>query len=168
MSADWDEFAASHPKAIDDQVAGDAEPWKALWSQSDDVVIMGADGLLDKGRDDVTHGIELAAGAIHADGREVDSILTLVGEDMAVTVDIEKVAKQVGGTRHEIALRCTHVYRLEDGEWKVVVRHADRYVSDGPKRGEPGHGPPAAGPPGGGPPGGGPPGGGPPGGGPPG
>jgi hypothetical protein len=22
-------------------------------------------------------------------------------------------------------LRCTQVYRLEDGEWKVIVRHAD-------------------------------------------
>jgi len=30
-----------------------------------------------------------------------------------------------GGRTYHRVLRCTQVYRLEDGEWKVIVRHAD-------------------------------------------
>ncbi len=30
-----------------------------------------------------------------------------------------------GRTYHHRVLRCTQVYRLEDGEWKVIVRRAD-------------------------------------------
>jgi ketosteroid isomerase-like protein len=30
-----------------------------------------------------------------------------------------------GGPVEPITLRVTHVYRREDGEWKIVHRHAD-------------------------------------------
>lgn len=170
MDEKWDEFNAACNEALLEQVKGDPEPWLALWSQKDDVVIMGADGSLDRGWEPVKHGIELAATALTADDRATDNVLTLVDKELAVTVDIEKVTKKLGDKTVVIPLRCTQVYRLEDGEWKMVLRHADQFRPEGPKRGEhgPGGGPPGGGPPGGGPPGGGPPGGGPPGGGPPG
>jgi ketosteroid isomerase-like protein len=31
-----------------------------------------------------------------------------------------------GGPVAPITLRVTHLYRREDGEWKIVHRHADR------------------------------------------
>ena len=35
-----------------------------------------------------------------------------------------------GGSVAPLTLRVTHVYRREDGEWKIVHRHADRPPTD--------------------------------------
>jgi hypothetical protein len=171
VDAKWDEFDKACQDSLLEQVKGDPEPFLALWSQKDDVAIMGADGSLDRGFEPVKHGIEMAATALKAQERTADRLLTLVDGEIAVTVEIEKVTKEVGDKSITIPLRCTQVYRVEDGEWRIILRHADQFTPEGPRRGGPpahGGGPPGGGPPGGGPPGGGPPGGGPPGGGPPG
>jgi ketosteroid isomerase-like protein len=46
--------------------------------------------------------------------------------DLAYTVTFEHTAVSVDGVPVEpYTLRVTQVYRREDGEWKVVHRHAD-------------------------------------------
>ena len=46
--------------------------------------------------------------------------------DLAVTVGMERGTAVVdGGEPFEMEIRTTHVYRREDGEWKLVHRHAD-------------------------------------------
>jgi hypothetical protein len=40
-------------------------------------------------------------------------------------VDLEHMERTSEGRTYHRVLRCTQVYRLEDGEWKVIVRHAD-------------------------------------------
>jgi ketosteroid isomerase-like protein len=35
-----------------------------------------------------------------------------------------------GGPPQPINMRVTHIYRLEDGEWKLVHRHADFAPAD--------------------------------------
>ena len=46
--------------------------------------------------------------------------------DLAYTVGYEHTAFSMdGGPVAPITLRVTHVYRREDGEWKIVHRHAD-------------------------------------------
>lgn len=47
--------------------------------------------------------------------------------DLAYTIWLEKnVARVVGqGERGPIVLRVTHLYRREEGSWKVIHRHAD-------------------------------------------
>jgi ketosteroid isomerase-like protein len=52
-------------------------------------------------------------------------VVTVVGDDLAYTVDLEHMARHVGDRPHPRTLRCTQVYRREDGEWKVILRHAD-------------------------------------------
>jgi hypothetical protein len=46
---------------------------------------------------------------------------------MAVTVDLERMMRIVDGQPVPRVLRCTQVYRVEDGEWKIVHRHADEF-----------------------------------------
>ena len=58
--------------------------------------------------------------------------MTVVGDDLAYTVDLEHMTRHAGDHAQPGTLRCTQVYRGEDGEWKVVVRHADEL----PKRDE--------------------------------
>jgi ketosteroid isomerase-like protein len=46
--------------------------------------------------------------------------------DLAYTLGYERFSFSMdGGPVAPITLRVTHVYRREDGEWKIVHRHAD-------------------------------------------
>jgi hypothetical protein len=54
-----------------------------------------------------------------------------VSGDMAYTVGYERSKRSVdGGPIEPSTLRVTHVYRRENGEWKVVHRHADFMPAD--------------------------------------
>jgi ketosteroid isomerase-like protein len=50
-----------------------------------------------------------------------------VSGDLAYTVTIERSEARVSGAGSvaPMALRVTHVFRKEDGVWKLVHRHAD-------------------------------------------
>ena len=50
--------------------------------------------------------------------------------DMAYTVGYEHTTATVNGVPRTYSLRATQVYRREDGEWRVVHRHADEVRSD--------------------------------------
>lgn len=45
--------------------------------------------------------------------------------DLAYTVVFEKTSCSVNGEPRSYRLRATHTYRREDGEWRIVHRHAD-------------------------------------------
>ena len=93
MDANWEEFSARVRSALEEQVEGSSEAFKALWSKREDVSIMGADGALDQGWEDVSTGIDWAARIIQASERTLENKVTVVGEDLAMTVDIETVKK---------------------------------------------------------------------------
>lgn len=107
------------------RVEGRPEPFKALWSHADDVTIMGAFGGFDRGWDNVARRLDWASAGIGASKRRVENLLTIVGQDLACTVDLEQMERTRDGRRYHRVLRCTQVYRREDDSWKVVVRHAD-------------------------------------------
>ena len=46
-------------------------------------------------------------------------------DDIAYTVDLEHMTRHVGDRLQPRTRRCTQVYRRENGQWKVVLRHAD-------------------------------------------
>ena len=48
------------------------------------------------------------------------------GTDLAYTAGYEQGQVSIdGGPLQPVNMRVTHIYRLEDGEWKLVHRHAD-------------------------------------------
>jgi len=50
---------------------------------------------------------------------------------LAYTVGYEHISPSMDGVPVEpLTLRVTHVYRREEGEWKIVHRHADRVPGD--------------------------------------
>jgi ketosteroid isomerase-like protein len=65
----------------------------------------------------------------YRDGEAVgfENVSTIVGEDLAYTVEIESYRARVGGAEEvvPVSVRVTTVFRREDGVWKVVHRHAD-------------------------------------------
>ena len=125
MDNDWDLFISRCQQALGHLVEGRAEPFKALWSHADDVVIMGAFGGYERGWDEVSARLDWAATGIKATGRAAQNIVTVVGDDLAYTVDLEHMTRLAGHQPQPRTLRCTQAYRRENGEWKITLRHAD-------------------------------------------
>jgi ketosteroid isomerase-like protein len=131
MSAvdDVDQLIEQYHLALGEFVKGNPEPVKKLFSHRDDVTL--ANPLVGP----PAHGWEQVAATLeHAssqfrDGENVgfEIIERYVTPELAYVLEIECAKLKVGG-REDIApsaLRVTMIVRPEDGEWKVVHRHAD-------------------------------------------
>jgi len=112
-------------QALGELVEGRPEPFKALWSHADDVVIMGAFGGYERGWGQVSARLDWAAKGIASTGRSAENMVTVVGDGLAYTVDLEHMTRHGGDGPQPRTLRCTQAYRRESGQWKVVLRHAD-------------------------------------------
>ncbi|NUT94338.1 MAG: nuclear transport factor 2 family protein [Saccharothrix sp.] len=104
---------------------GDPEPRHALWSRKDPVTVLGA-WRSAVGHDDV-HRLFDDLGKTFSDclHHEYEVIAADVDGDLAYTVGHEHTRSSVNGEAREYTLRVTQVYRRENGEWRVVHRHAD-------------------------------------------
>ena len=125
MANEWTQFRKQVQEALGELVEGRSDPFKALWSHTEDVSIMGAFGGYERGWSQVGPRLDWAGGRIGATHRSVENILTVVGEELACTVDLERMERPVDGRTTLRVLRCTQVYRREDDDWKVIHRHAD-------------------------------------------
>jgi ketosteroid isomerase-like protein len=106
---------------------GDHEPVKILFSEQDDVTLGNPFGPFARGLTDVVDTMARAA-AHYRDGEAVgfDRIATYGNDELVCIVEMERLRSKVGG--HDLAplsLRVTTVFRSEEGDWKVVHRHAD-------------------------------------------
>jgi ketosteroid isomerase-like protein len=121
----WNRFVMACQQALGELVEGRPEPFKALWSHADDVVIMGAFGGYERGWEQVSARLDWAAKGIASTGRSAENVVTVVGDGLAYTVDLEHMTRHAGDVPQHRTLRCTQAYRRESGQWKVVLRHAD-------------------------------------------
>jgi ketosteroid isomerase-like protein len=101
-------------------------------SRRDDVMIMGAWGAHEKGWPEVQARYDWA-GARFRDSTAkltVEYLTSFQSGDLAFTTAIERSEVKVAG--HEkaapMALRVTHIFRKEDGAWRLILRHADPLV----------------------------------------
>ena len=88
-----------------------------------------------RGWDEVAKTLERAASQFR-DGQATgfENVAKYVTPELAYTVWLERQQAKVGG-REDItpfALRVTMIYRLEEGTWKVVHRHADPITTPQP------------------------------------
>ena len=90
---------------------------------------MGAFGGHERGWDQVSARLDWAAKGINATECVGENVVTVVGDDLAYTVDLEHMTRHVGNRPQPRTLRCTQAYRRENGEWKIVLRHADELPS---------------------------------------
>jgi ketosteroid isomerase-like protein len=114
--------------AQDAFVKGNPEPVKEMWSHREDVSVANPYGPPVSGWDKVAKVVEHAA-SVRRDGKATgyEVVAKGVTPELAYVVQIERAESKVG-EREEItpyALRATMIFRPEDGEWKVVHRHAD-------------------------------------------
>jgi ketosteroid isomerase-like protein len=125
-------FLAQFEAGINGFINGDPALWKKNASHRDDVTIMGGWGGLAKGWTKVDPWYDWAAGRFRESGAKVrvEYISSEVSGNLAYTVSIERSEALVAGQDkpETMALRVTHIFRMEDGNWKLVHRHADPLI----------------------------------------
>ncbi len=63
-----------------------------------------------------------------------ENLVTVVTPELAFVVENERSRVKVGGRQDPstVALRVTAIFRVEEGVWKIVHRHADPITSNRP------------------------------------
>jgi ketosteroid isomerase-like protein len=114
--------------ALGEFVKGNPEPMKLVWSSHrDDVTLGNPFGPFAHGWTQVVATMERAA-SFYKDGVVLgfETVSRYETPDLAYTVEIERYKASIGGKDAAVvALRCTSIFRRENGTWKLVHRHAD-------------------------------------------
>jgi ketosteroid isomerase-like protein len=125
---DVDQLNEQYHLASGEFLKGDPVVVKKLWSHKEDVTLANPYGPPVRGWDEVAKAIEHATSQVR-DGElvSVEIVAKHVTPELAFVVEIERAEAKIGGGEDitPFALRVTMVFRPEDGEWKVVHRHAD-------------------------------------------
>jgi ketosteroid isomerase-like protein len=130
MVTETDEFLAEMlPRQLAAEQAlcrGDVGVRSETWSQRDPVTLFGAAVPVRRGWDEVNDTFHWLAGRFSAlHDYEFELVAAGASGDLAYTVGFEHKTVVVDGERATYTLRVTHVYRREDGAWKIVHRHGD-------------------------------------------
>jgi ketosteroid isomerase-like protein len=130
--AGFGEFLTRFEAGLSRFVNGDPTSWKQNISRDDSASIMGAFGGYEAGGQ-VEPRYDWAATQFRESGAtvNVEYLAKVVTADLAYTVAIERSQVRIGDqqTPLPMTLRVTHIFRKEDGAWRLVHRHADDLVA---------------------------------------
>jgi ketosteroid isomerase-like protein len=125
---DVDELIEQYYRAQREFLRGNPEPVKNLFSHTEDVTLANPYGPPVRGWEKVSKSIEHAA-SLRSDGTFVEwqIVAKYVSAELAYVVQIERAEARIGAREEitPIAVRSTMIFRPEEGEWKIVHRHAD-------------------------------------------
>ncbi len=132
---DVDELIEQYYRAQGEFLKGNPEPVKDLFSRREDVTLANPYGPPVRGCEQVAKTIEHAA-SLRSDGTFLgwQIVANYVSAELAYVVQIERAEAKIGA-REEIsplAVRSTMIFRPEEGEWKIVHRHADPITTPQP------------------------------------
>ena len=100
----------------------------ALYSRSDDATSFYGWGGYEKGWDAVSRRWDWAGRQFRGGTVSYRNVTTVVTAELAYTTDIETFEVRVDGMDQPTrwSNRVTHIFRLEEDEWRLVHRHANR------------------------------------------
>jgi ketosteroid isomerase-like protein len=107
---------------------GDVSAVKALYSRSAEATSFYGWGGYEKGWDAVSRRWDWAGQQFQAGTVSYENVTTIVTAELAYTTDIETFRVRMAGMAEptQWSNRVTHVFRLEEGEWRLLHRHANR------------------------------------------
>jgi ketosteroid isomerase-like protein len=107
---------------------GDVSGIKALYPHSDDATSFYGWGGYEKGWEAVSRRWDWAGQQFKGGTVAYDNVTTVVTAELAYTTDIETFKVRMAGMDQptQWSNRVTHVFRLIDGEWRLLHRHANR------------------------------------------
>jgi ketosteroid isomerase-like protein len=123
------DFLNRQADADEAMARGNPELRLALWSKREPVTLLGPQGPVVSGWDQLDRVFRWAA-ALLAPQKATDFHYNVevaeVGGELAYTVGYERyTAQSASGSGETVTVRVTQVYRRENGEWKIVHRHSD-------------------------------------------
>jgi ketosteroid isomerase-like protein len=128
MTEPFAEAVARLHAAMADVANGDTRAIKALYSHREDATSYFRWGGYERGWAAVEQrwdwaGRQFRGGTVHH-----ENVTTVVTAELAYTTDIETFEARMDGMDRPArwSNRVTHVFRLEDGAWRLVHRHANR------------------------------------------
>ena len=132
---DVDELIEQYYRAQREFLRGNPEPVKNLFSHTEDVTLANPYGPPVRGFDEVAKAVDHAA-SLRRDGKATgyEVVAKYVTGELAYVVQIERAESKVGDGEEitPYVLRATNIFRPEDGEWKLVHRHADPITTPQP------------------------------------
>jgi ketosteroid isomerase-like protein len=132
---DVDELIEQYYRAQREFLRGNPEPVKDLFSHREDVTLANPYGPPVRGWEEVANAVEHAA-SLRSEGTFLgwQIVAKYVTAELAYVVQIERAEAKIGGGEEitPYAVRSTMIFRLEEGEWKVVHRHADPITTPQP------------------------------------
>src|ERR671920_311889 len=138
MSAvdDVDELIEQYHRVQREFLRGNPETVKNLFPRREDVSLANPYGPPVRGWNKVAKTIEHAS-SLRSDGEFVgwEIVAKYVTAELAYVVQIERAEAKIGAREDitPLAVRATMIFRPEeDGEWKIVHRHADPIITAQP------------------------------------
>jgi ketosteroid isomerase-like protein len=128
LASDFAGFIEQYHRGVAALIRSDTEPLKRLWSRRDDVTLANPLGPPARGWHQVEDALDRAAAQVRdGDVTGSERISEVTTADLAYIVEIEQSRLKAGGGDEfaSVSLRATTIFRREDGEWRVVHRHAD-------------------------------------------
>ncbi len=135
MGSDLESVLEQYRRAVEAVIKGDPAPQERLWSRSDDVTLANPLGPPARGWAEVSAALRRAASQLSdGEGLELERISGYAGDDLAYTLEIERMRVKVGGASEAMqsSLRVTTIFRREEDGWKIVHRHADPITTPRP------------------------------------
>ena len=111
---------------------GDPVPRLEVWSTKDPVTLFGAWGPCKSGSEEITRISRWVASRFsNCSEFNFEIVAAGVSGDLAYTVGYEHSIRSLDyGPVENATLRVTHIYRRENGKWKIVHRHGDALPFD--------------------------------------
>lgn len=125
-----EQFVRRCLEGLSHQVRGNSRPFLAVWSHADDVAILGAVGSYAQGWDNVRSHLLGTSRRLDWTDLSVERLLTTATDNLAVTVVLEHMTREVDGQPDSRTLRTTQAYRRENGDWRLILRHANTVTPD--------------------------------------
>jgi ketosteroid isomerase-like protein len=126
-------FLVKWEQCITHFINGNPSYWKQNSSHTDEATIFGAfGGYGEKGWKEVGSRYDWASSQYKPGGAKikVEYLSIVAGTDLAYTVGIERSEAILGDAKKTAprVLRSTQIFKKENGEWKLLHRHADPLI----------------------------------------
>ena len=111
---------------------GRAEPFKALWSHSSDVTLSGGfGGTVEKGWDAVGKRLDWVGRQFSKGSNRIDRVVAMSDHKLGYVVQLEHIEFKATETGSPTTrdYRATMIFKLENGGWRIVHRHADSQMT---------------------------------------
>ena len=130
-----DEVLERFKLAANELLKGNPKPVQNMFSHREDVSLANPFGPPVRGWEQVAETIERAASNFRdAEYGGIETIAKHVTPELSYVVLLEPQKAKLGGSEDvtPFTLRVTMIFRPEDGEWKIVHRHADPITTPQP------------------------------------